>query len=109
MAQDVVFGVVQQRKELAEIAGLAFGGELVVEAPHAAAHDSPPVVHILSGGHPASYQLKLLHLDQRNADEGVPEGNSIIVWTYRRHNALVAMSRDDVPNNVTMKLPFVFF
>lgn len=50
--EHVVFRVVQQRQELVEEAALAFGGELVIEAPEAAAQDGAPVVHVLARRHP---------------------------------------------------------
>jgi len=41
--------------------------------------------------------------------ENIPESNSVIVWPNRRHNALIAMSGSDVPQDVDMKLPLVLF
>lgn len=52
--QDVVFGGVQDGEEFGEEAGAAFGGELVVQAPHAAAQVGAPVVHVFARGHPGS-------------------------------------------------------
>ncbi len=51
-AEHVALGVVQERQELVEEAALALGGELVLQAPEAAAQDGAPVVHVLARRHP---------------------------------------------------------
>ena len=64
LAQDVVFGVMQQGQELVEEAFLAFLGELPVEAEHAAPEHGAEIVHVFVRGHPVprgSHQ-SLLHL-----------------------------------------------
>ncbi len=52
LAEDVVFGVVQQGEELVEEALLALLGELPVEAEHAAPEHGAEVVHVFVRGHP---------------------------------------------------------
>jgi len=52
VAHDVVLGVVQQGHQLVVVPAAALGGELPVEAPHAAAQRRPPVVHGLAGEDP---------------------------------------------------------
>lgn len=52
---NIVLGVVQKREELVIETGLAFGGELVPEAPHARAEDRPEIVHVLSRRHPICF------------------------------------------------------
>jgi len=52
LGEHVVLGVVQQRQEFVEEALFAFGGELVVEAPQAAAENGAPVVHVFARWHP---------------------------------------------------------
>ena len=52
LAENVVFGVVQQGEELVEEALLALLGELPVEAEHAAPEHGAEVVHVFVRGHP---------------------------------------------------------
>ncbi len=56
-AEHVALGVVQERQELVEEAALALGGQLVLQAPQAAAQDGAPVVHVLARRHPVGSRV----------------------------------------------------
>ena len=56
LAEDVVFGVMQQGEELVEEALLTFFGEFPVEAVHTTPEHGAEVVHVLVGGHPVVFQ-----------------------------------------------------
>lgn len=52
IAHDLVHGVVQNGKQLLIVSLFALGRQLIVQAPHAAAKDSPPAVDVVSGREP---------------------------------------------------------
>ena len=56
LAEDVVFGVMQQREELVEEALLTFFGEFPIKAVHAAPEHGAEVVHVFVGGHPVVFR-----------------------------------------------------
>lgn len=47
-----MFGIVEEREELGEETGAAFGRELVVEPPEPGAEESPEGVDVGPGGEP---------------------------------------------------------
>jgi hypothetical protein len=51
-AEHADFGVVEEGQKFGEETFLAFGAELIVQAPHAAAADCQDVVHVISRWHP---------------------------------------------------------